>query len=213
MGRVRPRVTASSLVLAARRRDGRRWSPVVVPRRDEEPTRHRCGTRRGTRWPRGERGIELSELRIVDLTPATDASADLFGYSIVSDAVWTYMYGHCHRQFVPQAHHGFDPECSPHTFVARVPKGQFDAALEYWSATVGPLTRTAKVPVITGTESGPVSVQKFGTSTSTHRTKATGGAATSSSRRHGDPKGRGRWPRRSPCRRSAGNSATPMARS
>jgi hypothetical protein len=37
----------------------------------------------------------LPDLELVDLEPARDASSALFGYSIVSDDDWTYLYGHC----------------------------------------------------------------------------------------------------------------------
>ena len=44
----------------------------------------------------------LPDLELVDLEPAADASRSLFGYAIVSDDDWTYLFGHCYRQFVAE---------------------------------------------------------------------------------------------------------------
>lgn len=66
----------------------------------------------------------------------TDASADLYGFSIESDSRWTYFFAQCHRQF------GFDPyvfgvlahdrSCSDRVTVARVPRGQLFDPPSYW---------------------------------------------------------------------------------
>ena len=73
----------------------------------------------------------LPDLELIDLEPAEDASNELFGYSIVSDDDWTYLYGHCYRQF--DADGGFDPSCSPYVYLARVPRGRLDNQPWYWS--------------------------------------------------------------------------------
>ena len=77
----------------------------------------------------------LPDLELLDMEQAADSSSALYGYSIVSDNDWTYLYGHCYRQFVPGEEYGFDPSCSPHAYLARVPKGQLDRRPYYWTGT------------------------------------------------------------------------------
>ena len=86
--------------------------------------------------PNGERGrgrcraggdvagpLPLPDLELVDLEPAADASRSLFGYSIVSDDAWTYLFGHCYRQFVGEARAptGSTRPARRTRYVARVP--------------------------------------------------------------------------------------------
>ena len=104
----------------------------------------------------------LPDLELVDLEPAADASSALFGYSIVSDDDWTYLYGHCYKQYVPETGAGFDPSCSPYAYVARVPRGQLDRPPQYWSGAGWTVRRSARKPVLTGEHSMPVSVERFG---------------------------------------------------
>ena len=104
----------------------------------------------------------LPDLRLVDLEPAGDPSSALFGYSIVSDDEWSYLYGHCYRQYVPDAVAGFDPACSPHAYLARVPKGQLGLRPQYWSGSGWTSDRSTRQPVLTGLNSMPVSVERFG---------------------------------------------------
>ena len=105
--------------------------------------------------------LSLPGLKLVDMQKATQASGDLFGYSIVSDARWTYLYGHCYRQFRAKDA-GFDPACSPYAWVARVPLGELDHKLEYWSADGWTSDRSKREAVLTAEQSMPVSVERFG---------------------------------------------------
>ena len=105
---------------------------------------------------------DLPSLEFVDLEPASDASSALFGYSIVSDAWWTYLYGHCYRQFEDGGSNGHDPSCSPYAYLARVPAGRMDDPLQYWDGTGWTRTRADRRPVFTGDGSMPVSVERFG---------------------------------------------------
>ncbi len=75
---------------------------------------------------------------VSQIRPA-DSSASLYGWSITSDADWTYMYAQCFRQFgfdeyaiVP----AFDSQCSPRVTVARVPRGQLLDVPTYWDGSV-----------------------------------------------------------------------------
>ena len=104
----------------------------------------------------------LPDLELIDLEPAADPSGALFGYSIVSDDEWTYLYGHCYRQFAPGSSAGFDPACSPFAYLARVPLGQLDHPLEYWAGTGWTTDPATRAPVLTGRQSMPVSVERFG---------------------------------------------------
>ena len=104
----------------------------------------------------------LPDLELLDMEQAADSSSSLYGYSIVSDNDWTYLYGHCYRQFVPGEEYGFDPSCSPHAYLARVPKGQLDRRPYYWTGTGWSASRQDRVPVLTSSTSMPVSVERFG---------------------------------------------------
>lgn len=103
--------------------------------------------------------LALPSLRLVDLEPASDSSRSLFGYSIVSDDEWTYLFANCYRQFTSA---GFDPACSPYVYVARVPKGELDEPLEYWNGSGWSDRRDDRQPVMTGDTSLAPSVERFG---------------------------------------------------
>jgi hypothetical protein len=86
--------------------------------------------------------IDPVTFEVVDRQPAVDASASLYGWSVVSDDSWTYLYAHCHRQFgwdpfpfvvPPVLVHDFD--CVQEMTVARVPKGRFDQPMRYWNGS------------------------------------------------------------------------------
>jgi hypothetical protein len=104
----------------------------------------------------------LPDLQLVDMELAPDPSRSLFGYSIVSDSEFSYLYGHCYRQFDDAGAIGFDSDCSPHAYVARVPVGEFNHELEYWTSTGWSDDRGSRLPVLTSEISMPVSVQRFG---------------------------------------------------
>ena len=105
----------------------------------------------------------LPDLELLDMEQAADSSSSLYGYSIVSDNDWTYLYGHCYRQFVPGEEYGFDPSCSPHAYLARVPKGQLDRRPYYWTGTGWSRLRDGpRARVDRPSASMPVSVERFG---------------------------------------------------
>ncbi len=104
----------------------------------------------------------LPDLQLVGMELAPDSSRSLFGYSIVSDDEYSYLYGHCYRQFDQAGLIGFDAECSPHAYVARVPVGEFDRDLEYWTSGGWSDDRSERLPVLSSELSMPVSVQRFG---------------------------------------------------
>lgn len=105
--------------------------------------------------------LSLPDLELVDMLPASDRSRSLYGYSIVSDRAWTYLFGHCYRQF-GTVEYGFSEECSPYAYLARVPKGRMDLAPEYWDGTGWSDRRDGAEPVLTAERSMPVSVERFG---------------------------------------------------
>lgn len=104
----------------------------------------------------------LPDLQLVDMELAPDPSRSLFGYSIVSDSEFSYLYGHCYRQFDAAGAIGFDEGCSPHAYLARVPVGEFDRELEYWTSDGWSPDRNERTPVLSSEISMPVSVQRFG---------------------------------------------------
>ena len=105
--------------------------------------------------------LSLPDLQLVDMAPASDRSRSLYGYSIVSDLEWTYLFGHCYRQF-GSVEYGFSAECSPYAYLARVPKGRMDLAPGYWNGDGWSDRRDDAQPVLTAERSMPVSVERFG---------------------------------------------------
>lgn len=105
--------------------------------------------------------IDPSSLVVVDARPAPDPSSALYGWSVVSDEEYTYLYAQCHRQF------GWDPlwfapdvlahdyDCSADVTVARVPRGAFSETPQYWDGVTWGDDGAAAVPVIP-TEGRPV---------------------------------------------------------
>jgi hypothetical protein len=99
--------------------------------------------------------IDLADMSVSAFAPARDNSNALYGFSVTSDASYTYLYSHCYRQFgwdpldwvdPPLYTHDFD--CTPNVNVARAPRGRFDVALEYWNGSAWVPDRLAAVPVI-----------------------------------------------------------------
>jgi hypothetical protein len=98
--------------------------------------------------------VDAVGLEIIDLQPAADASASLYGWSVASDESWTYLYAFCYRQF------GWDPlpfapdtrahdrECSSELHVGRVPVGRLDEAPTYWNGSSWSSEATDAVPVM-----------------------------------------------------------------
>jgi hypothetical protein len=114
--------------------------------------------------------IDPIDLHVIDAGPAPDASSALYGWSVVSDDEFTYLYAHCHRQF------GWDPlwfapdvlahdrDCSADVTVARVPKGELTTVPTYWDGSDWVGDRAAAVPVIPreGRSVNPSQVARWG---------------------------------------------------
>ena len=98
--------------------------------------------------------------------PAPDAGASkaLYGWSVVSNDQWSYLYGHCYRQFVNDVNGPgqFDSTCMPNTYLARVPLGHFDVAPQYWNGNGWVDQAAQAVPVSSRGAANPMSVQWFG---------------------------------------------------
>jgi hypothetical protein len=75
--------------------------------------------------------ISLPRLQVTSLRPAPDRSPQLYGWSVVDHGSFTYLYGHCYRQFGWSflGHH----RCAANVRVARVPRGRLDARPTYWN--------------------------------------------------------------------------------
>ena len=106
--------------------------------------------------------IDPSTLSILSFERAPDPSAGLYGWSIVTDGDYSYLYGHCYRQFVPGGVQGTDPSCSPRMFLARVPAGQFDQAPEYFDGLGWSTSPSSAYAVMDGDRVHAASVQRIG---------------------------------------------------
>ena len=144
----------------------------------------------------------LPDLELIDLEPATDPSGALFGYSIVSDDEWTYLYGHCYRQFGPGRRPGSIrrarrsptwPACRWVSSTARSSTGR---------ATGGRPIRRRRCPCSPVASRCRCPSSGSATGTSRRPTRTTGSARRSSSARPSRRRARG--PRRCATRRTRG---------
>ena len=108
--------------------------------------------------------LDPDTLRVLSFERAPDRTPQLYGWSVVSDGRYSYLYGHCYRQYVNDvAGPGqFDSSCMPSSYLARVPLGHFDAAPDYWTGTGWSGDPDAARPVFTRGAANPMSVQWFG---------------------------------------------------
>ena len=103
-------------------------------------------------------------LEVLSFAPAPNSSASLYGWSVVSNDQYSYLYGHCYRQFIHDVvgPGQFDSSCMPSSYVARVPLGHFEAVPQYWNGSDWSPNAGAAVPVLTRGAANPMSVQWFG---------------------------------------------------
>lgn len=108
--------------------------------------------------------LDPETLHVESFERAPDGSARLFGWSVVSDDRWSYLFGYCNRQFAngDGALSGFDASCTPHTFLARVPLGDFLASPTYWNGSGWTASPAAAAPVSTRATANPMSVAWYG---------------------------------------------------
>jgi hypothetical protein len=108
--------------------------------------------------------VDRRTLQVLSFAKARDAGTRLYGWSVASDATYSYLYGHCYRQFTNRVDGvgQFDAKCMPSTYLARVPRGQFGAAPSYWTGTGWSTLASAARPVLTRGAANPMDVQRFG---------------------------------------------------
>ncbi len=99
-------------------------------------------------------GINLSSMNVTFAGIPPGSSSQLYGFSVTSDDSWTYLYGHCHRQFGwdigPYGVPAHDLSCAGNVPVARVPKGQLFNSLSYWDGTSWQADANRAVSVMPG---------------------------------------------------------------
>ena len=72
-----------------------------------------------------------SDMSLLDLRPAANPGVrPVYGFSVVSDADWTYLFGAGVEYNTPDVQGGSDQ-----TFVARVPRGKLEQVPSYWDGT------------------------------------------------------------------------------
>lgn len=108
--------------------------------------------------------IDTNSLAVVSFERAPDASADLYGWSVVSDRRWSYLVGHCYRQYATGGSgiDQFDPACMPDAHLARVPAGRFDAEPRYWTGNGWSRRSSAARPISTRGAANPMSIRHIG---------------------------------------------------
>ena len=85
-----------------------------------------------------------ADLQLVDLQPAAnDGVRPVYGFSVVSDTEWSYLFGAGGEYNTPTEWGGSDQ-----TFVARVPRGALEAAPEYWDGTAWNPDAAAAAPIV-----------------------------------------------------------------
>lgn len=89
----------------------------------------------------------LEPERIVDVAAT---GHDLYGWTVTSTDRHTYLYSHCYQQFGHDTLLGFG-SCVAEVRLARVPRGEFDAAPEYWTGTGWDTDHRDAAPVIDAT--------------------------------------------------------------
>lgn len=108
--------------------------------------------------------LDPSTLSVLSFNPARDSGTRLYGWSVVSDDTWSYLFGHCNRQFVYDVDGPgqFDLTCMPRSYLARVPVGRFDQPPTYWDGAGWSTNPAAAVSVLTRGTANPMSVQWLG---------------------------------------------------
>jgi hypothetical protein len=111
--------------------------------------------------------LDATSLEVIGMREQPRTGDDLYGWSVTSDDRYTYLYSHCFQQFGYDSLFGSAP-CVEHVKVARLPRGRFDAAPEYWNGSTWSGSHTDAVPVIDGTfvysGNNPAQVRFDGTS-------------------------------------------------
>lgn len=99
--------------------------------------------------------IDVETLSVVHTQPAPNPSAEMYGWSVVSQGEFTYLYAHCYRQFgwdlfpfADPPFRGHDWTCGPDVTVARIPHSDFSATPEYWNGATWASDPAGAVPVI-----------------------------------------------------------------
>lgn len=108
--------------------------------------------------------IRPSDLRILSLGRAKIFGTRLYGYSIVEDDDFSYLYGYCHRQFDPEYLLGANP-CENNVYVARVARGRFRGSYQFWDGDSWNSDGSKARPVMNGGPArhiNPPSVRRFG---------------------------------------------------
>jgi hypothetical protein len=123
--------------------DGARFHLFVV-QLSETGTSYLSRTR-----PTGLRRVVLdtSTLEVVAVHDEQPQGAGLSGWSVTSDADYTYLYSHCYQQFGYDTVLGFGA-CVREVGLARVPLGEFDADREYWHGAGWTTDGTRSAPVV-----------------------------------------------------------------
>ncbi|MEN9644419.1 MAG: hypothetical protein RL238_1088 [Actinomycetota bacterium] len=108
--------------------------------------------------------LRQSDLAVLSFAPAPDAAAlPLYGFTVVSDDDWSYLYGNCYRQFTNPGYLGaFDTSCNTDVTVARVPHGHFEQVPTYWNgSTWGTGRAAASVIHHDGVLANPLQVERW----------------------------------------------------
>jgi hypothetical protein len=94
--------------------------------------------------------LDASSLAVIDVIDEDPTGADLYGWAVTDDGIYTYLYSHWYRQFGFDTLFGFG-ECAVEAKLARVPLGEFEADRDYWNGAGWTNHTSEAVAVVDGT--------------------------------------------------------------
>ncbi len=110
--------------------------------------------------------LDTSTLDVIDVIEESIREGRLYGWSVTSDASYTYLYSHCYQQFGYDTMFGFG-DCVADVHLARVPLGEFDADREYWDGIAWNADSATATPVVSasfvGSGNNPAQISYDGT--------------------------------------------------
>ena len=80
---------------------------------------------------------DVATMQRLDFQPAVNPGVSpVFGYAVVDDGDWSYMFGNSYQQNLAlEGGYGNGPHSATKMYLARVPRGHLEASPAYWNGT------------------------------------------------------------------------------